>query len=169
MLPFVIILTPLRCMFWSVWCKLIWLFSFSSLPQSKDKLSPYTKTPKLDRSELLGKEGKAKPSMKRKISFTSSPVRTEERDSDTGKNRSRSLSAVLLACCHVCTALLWLLVENVSQNWPHLGEVLANVVTDTTCKSLHLFWVFCWRQELYSVQIKQYKHNELHDWLRQLL
>lgn len=54
--------------------------------KSKDKLSPYTKTPKLDRSELLGKEGKAKPSMKRKISFTSSPVRTEERDSDTDKD-----------------------------------------------------------------------------------
>ncbi|XP_041658484.1 ankyrin repeat domain-containing protein 12 isoform X2 [Cheilinus undulatus] len=51
--------------------------------KSKDKLSPFTKTPKLDRSELLGKEGKAKSSMKRKLSFTSSPLRTEERDSDT--------------------------------------------------------------------------------------
>ncbi|KAM6990506.1 LOW QUALITY PROTEIN: ankyrin repeat domain-containing protein 12 [Tautogolabrus adspersus] len=51
--------------------------------KSKDKLSPFTKTPKLDRSELLGKEGKAKTSMKRKLSFTSSPLRTEERDSDT--------------------------------------------------------------------------------------
>uniref|UniRef100_A0A8D3DQ50 Ankyrin repeat domain 12 n=1 Tax=Scophthalmus maximus TaxID=52904 RepID=A0A8D3DQ50_SCOMX len=50
---------------------------------SKDKLSPFTKTPKLDRSELLGKEGKAKSSMKRKLSFTTSPPRTEERDSDT--------------------------------------------------------------------------------------
>uniref|UniRef100_A0A3Q2DPP9 Uncharacterized protein n=1 Tax=Cyprinodon variegatus TaxID=28743 RepID=A0A3Q2DPP9_CYPVA len=50
---------------------------------SKDKLSPFTKTPKLDRSELLGKEGKAKSSMKRKLSFTASPPRTEERDSDT--------------------------------------------------------------------------------------
>uniref|UniRef100_A0A8C3B687 Ankyrin repeat domain 12 n=1 Tax=Cyclopterus lumpus TaxID=8103 RepID=A0A8C3B687_CYCLU len=49
----------------------------------KDKLSPFTKTPKLDRSELLGKEGKAKSSMKRKLSFTNSPLRTEERDSDT--------------------------------------------------------------------------------------
>uniref|UniRef100_A0A668AJY6 Ankyrin repeat domain 12 n=1 Tax=Myripristis murdjan TaxID=586833 RepID=A0A668AJY6_9TELE len=49
----------------------------------KDKLSPFTKTPKLDRSELLGKEGKAKSSMKRKLSFTTSPPRTEERDSDT--------------------------------------------------------------------------------------
>nr|XP_019963811.1 PREDICTED: ankyrin repeat domain-containing protein 12 isoform X1 [Paralichthys olivaceus] len=51
--------------------------------KSKDKLSPFTKTPKLDRSELLGKEGKAKSSMKRKLSFTNSPPRTEERDSDT--------------------------------------------------------------------------------------
>uniref|UniRef100_UPI0037E8AEA0 ankyrin repeat domain-containing protein 12 isoform X3 n=1 Tax=Semicossyphus pulcher TaxID=241346 RepID=UPI0037E8AEA0 len=54
--------------------------------KSKDKLSPFTKTPKLDRSELLGKEGKAKSSMKRKLSFTSSPLRTEERDSDTDKD-----------------------------------------------------------------------------------
>uniref|UniRef100_A0A3B5QVP8 Uncharacterized protein n=1 Tax=Xiphophorus maculatus TaxID=8083 RepID=A0A3B5QVP8_XIPMA len=53
--------------------------------KSKDKLSPFTKTPKLDRSELLAKEGKAKSSMKRKLSFTTSPPRTEERDSDTGK------------------------------------------------------------------------------------
>ncbi|XP_054624792.1 ankyrin repeat domain-containing protein 12 isoform X2 [Dunckerocampus dactyliophorus] len=52
----------------------------------KDKLSPFTKTPKLDRSELLGKEGKVKSSMKRKLSFTSSPPRTEERDSDTDKD-----------------------------------------------------------------------------------
>uniref|UniRef100_A0A671VSM8 Ankyrin repeat domain 12 n=1 Tax=Sparus aurata TaxID=8175 RepID=A0A671VSM8_SPAAU len=52
----------------------------------KDKLSPFTKTPKLDRSELLGKEGKAKSSMKRKLSFTTSPLRTEERDSDTDKD-----------------------------------------------------------------------------------
>ncbi|XP_074545552.1 ankyrin repeat domain-containing protein 12 [Halichoeres trimaculatus] len=51
--------------------------------KSKDKLSPFTKTPKLDRSELLGKEGKAKSSMKRKLSFTASPLQTEERDSDT--------------------------------------------------------------------------------------
>nr|XP_046264568.1 ankyrin repeat domain-containing protein 12 isoform X2 [Scatophagus argus] len=53
---------------------------------SKEKLSPFTKTPKLDRSELLGKEGKAKSSMKRKLSFTTSPLRTEERDSDTDKD-----------------------------------------------------------------------------------
>ncbi|XP_056148631.1 ankyrin repeat domain-containing protein 12 isoform X2 [Lampris incognitus] len=54
--------------------------------KSKDKLSPFTKTPKLDRSELSGKEGKAKSSMKRKLSFTASPPRTEERDSDTDKD-----------------------------------------------------------------------------------
>ncbi|XP_040000637.1 ankyrin repeat domain-containing protein 12 isoform X2 [Xiphias gladius] len=54
--------------------------------KSKDKLSPFTKTPKLDRSELLGKEGKTKSSMKRKLSFTTSPPRTEERDSDTDKD-----------------------------------------------------------------------------------
>lgn len=65
------------------------------LSQSKDKLSPFTKTPKLDRSELLGKEGKVKSSMKRKLSFTTSPPRTEERDSDTGKD-----------CC--CSSLLLL-------------------------------------------------------------
>ncbi|CAL8346631.1 unnamed protein product [Merluccius merluccius] len=51
--------------------------------KSKDKLSPFTKTPKLERSELLAKEGKAKSSMKRKLSFTASPARTDERDSDT--------------------------------------------------------------------------------------
>ncbi|XP_068196289.1 ankyrin repeat domain-containing protein 12 isoform X2 [Antennarius striatus] len=54
--------------------------------KSKEKLSPFTKTPKLDRSELLGKEGKTKSSMKRKLSFTNSPLRTEERDSDTDKD-----------------------------------------------------------------------------------
>uniref|UniRef100_A0A8C5H216 Ankyrin repeat domain 12 n=1 Tax=Gouania willdenowi TaxID=441366 RepID=A0A8C5H216_GOUWI len=61
----------------------IWQISSNSQNQSKDKLSPFTKTPKLDRSELLGKEGKAKSSMKRKLSFANSPTRTEERDSDT--------------------------------------------------------------------------------------
>ncbi|XP_051943297.1 ankyrin repeat domain-containing protein 12 isoform X2 [Hippocampus zosterae] len=54
----------------------------------KDKLSPFTKTPKLDRSEFLGKEGKVKSSMKRKLSFTNSPTQTmaEERDTDTDKD-----------------------------------------------------------------------------------
>ncbi|KAK7878034.1 hypothetical protein WMY93_031315 [Mugilogobius chulae] len=63
--------------------------------KSKDKLSPFTKTPKLDRSELLGKEAKAKSSMKRKLSFSSSSPppseprtepRAEDRDSDTDKD-----------------------------------------------------------------------------------
>ncbi|XP_057712850.1 ankyrin repeat domain-containing protein 12 isoform X1 [Corythoichthys intestinalis] len=54
----------------------------------KEKLSPFTKTPKLDRSELLVKDGKVKSSMKRKLSFTNSPPRatTEERDSDTDES-----------------------------------------------------------------------------------
>ncbi|XP_030629082.1 ankyrin repeat domain-containing protein 12 isoform X2 [Chanos chanos] len=52
----------------------------------KSKISPFTKTPKLDRSELVGKEGKQKSSMKRKLSFTASPPRNEERDSDTDKD-----------------------------------------------------------------------------------
>ncbi|XP_026061333.1 ankyrin repeat domain-containing protein 12 isoform X1 [Carassius auratus] len=51
--------------------------------KSKEKISPFTKTPKLDRSEILGKDGKSKSSMKRKLSFTVSPPRNEERDSDT--------------------------------------------------------------------------------------
>ncbi|XP_055059568.2 ankyrin repeat domain-containing protein 12 isoform X1 [Misgurnus anguillicaudatus] len=51
--------------------------------KSKEKISPFVKTPKLDRSEILGKEGKSKSSMKRKLSFTVSPQRNEERDSDT--------------------------------------------------------------------------------------
>ncbi|KAK5620926.1 Ankyrin repeat domain-containing protein 12 [Crenichthys baileyi] len=73
--------------------------------KSKDKLSPFTKTPKLDRGELLGKEGKAKSSMKRKLSFTTSPPRTEERDSDTGKpSYCPCLKVPLrLAHCHVPT------------------------------------------------------------------
>ncbi|XP_053342901.1 ankyrin repeat domain-containing protein 12 isoform X1 [Clarias gariepinus] len=51
--------------------------------KSKDKISPFTKTPKLDRSEIMGKEGKPKSSMKRKLSFSVSLPRNEERDSDT--------------------------------------------------------------------------------------
>ncbi|XP_062843473.1 ankyrin repeat domain-containing protein 12 [Trichomycterus rosablanca] len=51
--------------------------------KSKDKISPFTKTPKLDRSEIVGKEGKPRSSMKRKLSFSVSPPRNEERDSDT--------------------------------------------------------------------------------------
>uniref|UniRef100_A0A8C9T985 Ankyrin repeat domain 12 n=1 Tax=Scleropages formosus TaxID=113540 RepID=A0A8C9T985_SCLFO len=58
--------------------------------QSKDKISPFTKTPKLDRSELLGKEMKMKSSMKRKLSFTVSPPQNEERDSDTDSDPGHS-------------------------------------------------------------------------------
>ncbi|TSR27758.1 Ankyrin repeat domain-containing protein 12 [Bagarius yarrelli] len=54
--------------------------------KSKDKISPFTKTPKLDRSEIMGKEGKPKSSMKRKLSFSVSPPRNGERDSDTDKD-----------------------------------------------------------------------------------
>ncbi|XP_059357098.1 ankyrin repeat domain-containing protein 12-like isoform X2 [Carassius carassius] len=54
--------------------------------KSKEKISPFAKTPKLDRSEILGKDGKSKSSMKRKLSFTVSPPRNEERDSDTDKD-----------------------------------------------------------------------------------
>ncbi|XP_012988811.2 ankyrin repeat domain-containing protein 12 isoform X4 [Esox lucius] len=56
--------------------------------KSKDKMSPFPKTPKLDRAEQLGgKEGKTpKSSMKRKLSFTVSPPRNEERDSDTDES-----------------------------------------------------------------------------------
>ncbi|KAJ8272891.1 hypothetical protein GJAV_G00094660 [Gymnothorax javanicus] len=58
--------------------------------KSKDKISPFTKTPKLDRSELLGREMKPRPSMKRKLSFTASPPRNPERDSDTDSDPGHS-------------------------------------------------------------------------------
>lgn len=65
------------------------LFIYFFFPlQSKDKISPFTKTPKLDRSEIMGKEGKPKSSMKRKLSFSVSLPRNEERDSDTGQFHS---------------------------------------------------------------------------------
>ncbi|XP_070988457.1 ankyrin repeat domain-containing protein 12-like isoform X1 [Oncorhynchus clarkii lewisi] len=56
--------------------------------KSKDKISLFTKTPKLDRSEFLGgKEGKPPKSiMKRKLSFTVSPPRNKERESDTDES-----------------------------------------------------------------------------------
>ncbi|XP_023595814.1 ankyrin repeat domain-containing protein 12 isoform X3 [Trichechus manatus latirostris] len=50
--------------------------------KSKDKIASYSKTPKIDRSDV-GKEIKEKSSMKRKLPFTISPSRNEERDSDT--------------------------------------------------------------------------------------
>ncbi|XP_012601449.1 ankyrin repeat domain-containing protein 12 isoform X1 [Microcebus murinus] len=49
--------------------------------KSKDKIASYSKTPKIDRSDV-GKEMKEK-SMKRKLPFSISPSRNEERDSDT--------------------------------------------------------------------------------------
>ncbi|XP_008832893.1 ankyrin repeat domain-containing protein 12 isoform X2 [Nannospalax galili] len=52
--------------------------------KSKDKIASYSKTPKIDRSDM-GKEMKEKSSMKRKLPFTISPSRNEERDSDTEK------------------------------------------------------------------------------------
>lgn len=50
--------------------------------KNKEKITSYTRTPKLDRNEV-GKEMKEKSSMKRKLPFTISPPREEERDSDT--------------------------------------------------------------------------------------
>ncbi|XP_068093280.1 ankyrin repeat domain-containing protein 12 isoform X2 [Hyperolius riggenbachi] len=50
--------------------------------KNKEKITSYTRTPKLDRSEP-GKDTKEKASMKRKLPFTISPPREEERDSDT--------------------------------------------------------------------------------------
>ncbi|XP_057556174.1 ankyrin repeat domain-containing protein 12 isoform X2 [Hippopotamus amphibius kiboko] len=52
--------------------------------KSKDKIASYSKAPKIDRSDV-GKEMKEKSSMKRKLPFTISPSRNEERDSDTEK------------------------------------------------------------------------------------
>ncbi|XP_058532896.1 ankyrin repeat domain-containing protein 12 isoform X2 [Ochotona princeps] len=50
--------------------------------KSKDKIASYNKTPKIDRSDV-SREMKEKSSMKRKLPFTVSPSRNEERDSDT--------------------------------------------------------------------------------------
>ncbi|XP_064187229.1 ankyrin repeat domain-containing protein 12-like isoform X1 [Anguilla rostrata] len=58
--------------------------------KSKDKISSFTKTPKLDRCELLETEMKPKSSMKRKLTFTLSPQRNEERDSDTDSDPGHS-------------------------------------------------------------------------------
>ncbi|XP_008933508.1 PREDICTED: ankyrin repeat domain-containing protein 12-like, partial [Merops nubicus] len=52
--------------------------------KSKDKIASYSKTPKVDRSDV-GKEMKEKSSMKRKLPFTISPSRNEDRHSDTEK------------------------------------------------------------------------------------
>lgn len=50
--------------------------------KSKEKIASYTRTPKLERAEG-GKDMKEKSSMKRKLPFTISPPREEERESDT--------------------------------------------------------------------------------------
>ncbi|XP_074843541.1 ankyrin repeat domain-containing protein 12 isoform X2 [Carettochelys insculpta] len=52
--------------------------------KSKEKISSYSKTPKVDRNDV-GKEMKEKSSMKRKLPFTISPSRNEDRNSDTEK------------------------------------------------------------------------------------
>ncbi|XP_038603456.1 ankyrin repeat domain-containing protein 12 isoform X1 [Tachyglossus aculeatus] len=52
--------------------------------KSKEKITSFSKTPKVDRNDG-GKEMKEKTSMKRKLPFTISPSRNEERDSDTEK------------------------------------------------------------------------------------
>ncbi|XP_025903067.1 ankyrin repeat domain-containing protein 12 [Nothoprocta perdicaria] len=52
--------------------------------KSKDKIASYSKTPKVDRSNV-GKEMKEKSSMKRKLPFTISPSRNEDRNSDAEK------------------------------------------------------------------------------------
>lgn len=56
---------------------------FVFFSQSKEKIASYTRTPKLERAEG-GKDMKEKSSMKRKLPFTISPPREEERESDTG-------------------------------------------------------------------------------------
>ncbi|XP_044539061.1 ankyrin repeat domain-containing protein 12 [Gracilinanus agilis] len=50
--------------------------------KSKEKISSYSKTSKVERNDV-GKEVKEKSSMKRKLPFTISPSRNEDRDSDT--------------------------------------------------------------------------------------
>uniref|UniRef100_A0A6J0TLU0 Ankyrin repeat domain-containing protein 12 isoform X1 n=2 Tax=Pogona vitticeps TaxID=103695 RepID=A0A6J0TLU0_9SAUR len=50
--------------------------------KSKDKIASYSKTAKVDRSDV-GKEMKEKSSMKRKLQFNVSPSRNEDRNSDT--------------------------------------------------------------------------------------
>ncbi|XP_036410309.1 ankyrin repeat domain-containing protein 12-like isoform X2 [Megalops cyprinoides] len=72
--------------------------------KSKDKISSYTKTPKLDQSGLLGKEMKPKSSMKRKLAFAISPPRNEERESDTDSDpghSSETWGGRLIAPCRI--------------------------------------------------------------------
>ncbi|XP_072425959.1 ankyrin repeat domain-containing protein 12 isoform X1 [Chiloscyllium punctatum] len=57
--------------------------------KNKEKVSSYNRTPKIDRSELE-KEVKEKASMKRKLPFTVSPSRSEQRESDTDSDPGHS-------------------------------------------------------------------------------
>ncbi|XP_078397160.1 ankyrin repeat domain-containing protein 12 isoform X2 [Cetorhinus maximus] len=57
--------------------------------KNKEKVSSYNRTPKIDRSELE-KEVKEKTSMKRKLPFTVSPSRSEQRESDTDSDPGHS-------------------------------------------------------------------------------
>uniref|UniRef100_A0A8C5QEZ5 Ankyrin repeat domain 12 n=1 Tax=Leptobrachium leishanense TaxID=445787 RepID=A0A8C5QEZ5_9ANUR len=52
--------------------------------KNKEKITAYPRTPKLDRSEM-SKDMKEKSSLKRKLPFTLSPSRNEDRDSDQEK------------------------------------------------------------------------------------
>ncbi|XP_053322441.1 ankyrin repeat domain-containing protein 12 isoform X2 [Spea bombifrons] len=52
--------------------------------KNKEKITSYSRTPKLDRNDI-SKDAKEKSSMKRKLPFTLSPSRTEDRESDTEK------------------------------------------------------------------------------------
>uniref|UniRef100_A0A2K6T5M4 Uncharacterized protein n=1 Tax=Saimiri boliviensis boliviensis TaxID=39432 RepID=A0A2K6T5M4_SAIBB len=55
--------------------------------KNKDKIASYSKTPKIDLSDVSN-EMKEKSSMKRKLPFTISPSRNKERDSDTEKEEA---------------------------------------------------------------------------------
>ncbi|XP_069778481.1 ankyrin repeat domain-containing protein 12 isoform X2 [Narcine bancroftii] len=57
--------------------------------KNKEKVTAYNRTPKIDRSELE-KEVKEKTSMKRKLPFTVSPSRSEQRESDTDSDPGHS-------------------------------------------------------------------------------
>uniref|UniRef100_A0A2K5JVP5 Ankyrin repeat domain 12 n=1 Tax=Colobus angolensis palliatus TaxID=336983 RepID=A0A2K5JVP5_COLAP len=74
--------------------------------KSKDKIASYSKTPKIERSDV-SKEMKEKSSMKRKLPFTISPSRNEERDSDTA-----GITGACLANFHIFSR------NGVSPYWP---------------------------------------------------
>ncbi|KAM9307589.1 ankyrin repeat domain-containing protein 12 [Gastrophryne carolinensis] len=73
--------------------------------KNKEKITAYTRTPKMDRSEA-GKDMKEKSSMKRKLPFTISPPREEERDSDTDSeagHTSENWGERLTSSCNTST------------------------------------------------------------------